>query len=263
MATFSDRDTVTAGSGPTRGTGRSRVGNVSGRQFSNFSADRTVRTNAGNNRIYGDRKRGRSIGPRPIEEFVFVIGNMRRELSKLPPHHVRQLGGLVRDEVKRQGRPYRIKGRTGEKYRLSAKMERSRRVLGSTSSGKKVLGGTSGASVSVVGDPRGFWGIVEHGSKRHLIVPRRNRGGRYTTRGATGAFIRDAERGNDSFRPGGRPLRIKPGGKHPGGFAAWVMHPGHRPLGRPWARAMRNSRRIVTKYHADYTRDVLLAAWSR
>jgi hypothetical protein len=263
MATFSNRDTVSSSSTPTRGSGRSRVGNVSGRQFSNFSSDRTIRTSAGNNRIYGDRKRGRSVGPRPIEEFVFVVGNMRRELSKLPPHHVKALGGLVRDEVQRQGRPYRIKGRTGEKFRLTAKTQRSRRVLGSTSSGKKVLGGTSSASISVVGEPRGFWGIVEHGSKRHLITPRRNRGGRYTARGAFGAFIRDAERGNDSFNPGGKPLRIKPGGKHPGGFAQWVMHPGHKPLGRPWARAMRNSRRIVQKYHADYTRDVLIAAWSR
>jgi len=275
--------TTFAGSGSSTGAGQTRFQRSPYR--SRYSSDRSRRTTAGSADIYKDRRsRGGRYGARPLEDLVFVIGAMHRDLKALPPHMVKALGYVVRDIVAREGASYHVKGRDGKHHKLEAQVQINKKPLRDSAGnyklsarGNRLVGDISYRSVSVVGVPQGFWRIIEDGSQRHLITPGASRGG-MRQKSVFGAFLRSAGLKIDratgeavdagpgfqikAFKPGGRPLKLT--GKGGGGrYAAWVLHPGHQSIGKPWRKAMTKSYPAVQKYHADYATQVLLDAWSR
>lgn len=131
------------------------------------------------------------------------------------------------------GAPYHIRGRRGDKVRLTAK----KNVRGFKSSQGGVVRG------AVFGIPEGFWAIVEHGSDDHIIVSRQLRKARTTRSGKVRTSIgartvsRRLEQGK-SFSDV-RPVRT------PYGPRQFVHHPGHRPIGSPWERAMQQAAQPV------------------
>ena len=131
------------------------------------------------------------------------------------------------------GAPYHIRGRRGDKVRLTAK----KNVRGFKSSQGGVVRG------AVFGIPEGFWAIVEHGSDDHIIVSRQLRRARTTRSGKVRTSIgartvsRRLEQGK-SFSDV-RPVRT------PYGPRQFVHHPGHRPIGSPWERAMQQAAQPV------------------
>jgi|APFre7841882793_1041355.scaffolds.fasta_scaffold14204_2 hypothetical protein len=131
------------------------------------------------------------------------------------------------------GAAYHIRGRRGDKVRLTAK----KNVRGFKSSQGAVVRG------AVFGIPEGFWAIVEHGSGDHIIVSRQLRNARTTKSGKVRTSIgartvsRRIEQGK-SFADV-RPVRT------PYGPRQFVHHPGHRPIGSPWERSMRQSAQPV------------------
>jgi hypothetical protein len=147
----------------------------------------------------------------------------------------------VRDEVKRAGSRYSIKGRNGQPVRLGASFDIK------TFSGRAVG--------SVQGSPPGFWSIVEEGSGKHLIAGRYQRGTRQrsgSARGRRQAFLRGDEFGRYS------PLRI------PGiGYRQYVIHPGHRSIGRPWRRAMDRAPEVASRAMFTETGRRLGTAWTK
>lgn len=217
------------------------------------SVDRTARTTAGSHRIPVRGGRFASHGGRPLEDMPKVFRQLAQATSNIPPALVPRLANEVRREVARQGGRYKLRGSNGKPVKLSATTQAAR-------TGKAV----SRYSRFVVGVPAGFWRIVEEGSSKHLIAGRhRRRGGRFTAIGASNQFIRDAERGNDSFNHGS-PVNYLGGKKGDSdGWAQFVMHPGHGPIGRPWRKAMNRSGGIVTRVHAEYSREQLIKAFFR
>lgn len=131
------------------------------------------------------------------------------------------------------GAPYHIRGRRGDKVRLTAK----KNVRGFKSSQGGVVRG------AVFGISEGFWAIVEHGSDDHIIVSRQLRKARTTRSGKVRTSIgartvsRRLEQGK-SFSDV-RPVRT------PYGPRQFVHHPGHRPIGNPWERAMQQAAQPV------------------
>lgn len=131
------------------------------------------------------------------------------------------------------GAPYHIRGRRGDKVRLTAK----KNVRGFKSSQGGVVRG------AVFGIPEGFWAIVEHGSDDHIIVSRQLRKAQTTRSGKVRTSIgartvsRRLEQGK-SFSDV-RPVRT------PYGPRQFVHHPGHRPIGSPWERAMQQAAQPV------------------
>lgn len=194
-----------------------------------------------------------------------MLLQLQRETSRLPPAEVRNIAYAVKAIVDQEGSRYKLRGSGGGKFPLGARVERSRKVLGTNSAGKKILGPASGsatASMSVAGVPAGFWRIVEEGSGRHLITGRRRRNGRrLTTKGAMSGFLKASESGS-GFNVG-NPIRLKAGSKGPGGWKQWADHPGHGPIGRPWAKSMIKANVVVDRMHQDYVRARLTAAWLR
>ena len=274
--------TTFGGSGSRTGAGQTRFQRSIARPT---PTGRETRTTAGSADIYKDRRsRGGRYGARPFSDLVLVAARLHQETRELPPHEVVNLGYVVRNIVAAQGARYHVKGRGGEKFKLEAQLQRNRKVLRDpsgammfTTRGRTQLGALSGSSVSVAGTPRGFWRIIEDGSQPHLITPRASRGG-MRQKSVFGAFLRSAGLKIDratgeaveagpgfqikAFRPGGRPLKLT--GKGGGGrYAAWVLHPGHKSIGKPWQKSMHLARPAVDRFHKDYVNSVLLAAWAR
>lgn len=274
--------TTFGGSGSRTGAGQTRFQRSARRPT---PTGRETRTTAGSADIYQDRRsRGGRYGVRPFSDLVFVAANLHQATKQLPPHEVVNLGHVVRNIVAAEGKRYHVKGRSGAKVRLGAEVQRNRQVLRNssgammfTSRGRTKLGALSGSTVSVAGVPRGFWRIIEDGSQPHLITPTQGRGG-MRQKSVFGAFLRSAGLKIDRatgeaveggrgfqikpFRPGGKPLKLTGSG---GGdrYAAWVLHPGHRPVGKPWRRAMHRSVPAVHQFHKNYVNNVLIDAWSR
>lgn len=126
----------------------------------------------------------------------------------------KKLGAFVNAE----GARFHIKGRRGNKVPLMAKTD----VRGFNGRDGVVFTG------AVRGIPEGFWAIVEYGSGRHLITRRTDKG---RTKKVTSKMLTSLAEGTTFAK--GRPLFT------PYGPRQWVDHPGHRPLGSPWATAMR------------------------
>lgn len=216
---------------------------------------RTARTTAGSARI---PSRGTVTskglgGARPIEDIPFVMANMAKTAKVLPDSMIRPMAEAVRVEVARQGGRYKLRGASGGRVPLGAFTEAA-----------KGSRGRSKRSRWVVGSPAGFWRIVEEGSKKHLITGRhRKNGRRFTARGATSAFLRSAERGNDTFNMG-TPVNWQGGKKGDrAGWAQFVMHPGHGPIGRPWRRSAIAAPKIAGNVHNAYARNEMTQAFFR
>ena len=215
---------------------------------------RTNRTTAGSARIPTPRGGVRGMGAaRPVTDIPFVMANLSRTTAELPDSMIRPLAEAARQEYDRQGSRYRLRGATGGRVPLGARTEAA-----------KGSQGRSKRSRWVVGAPAGFWRIVEEGSKGHLIAGRyRKSGRRFTARGATNAFLRNAERGNDSFNMGS-PINVLGGKKGDrAGWAQYARHPGHGPIGRPWRRATIKAPKIVGEVQEAYARNELVRAFFR
>jgi hypothetical protein len=160
---------------------------------------------------------------------------------------VRSMTTAVQGVVTANGARYHIKARgTRQPIRLEA---RSDVKLFRTRNGSNTPTG------AVRGIPAGFWSIVEYGSYRHLITSTKGRGGkeRVTSRGRTVRFL--TVRKTTKIAAGGKgslgvlgPLLI------PGiGYRQWVMHPGHSPIGKPWATAMLESEPVAHQINTTAT----------
>lgn len=222
------------------------------------------RTTAGSHRI--SHLRGGQSGAftakgRPISEFPQMFGHLRRASEGLPETLVRPLAEAIRDETARQGRRYKLRGHAGKPYPLEARTEAAMNSRG-----------ISRRSRFVVGVPAGFWRIVEEGSNRHLIAGRyRKGGGRFTSKGAASAFgfsrttgaLRD--RGLDSAFNLGTPVNVlgHSKGQSNEGWAQYVDHPGHGPIGRPWRRAMNRSEDIMHRIQREHATSTFVQAFYR
>lgn len=219
------------------------------------STVRTRRTTAGSHRI--DSKTGGTGFPsgrgRPITDMPKVVAQMRRAADTIPEEIVPRVSEAIKFEVMLQGRPYKLRGHTGAKFPLGATTE------------KASTGRPGEKSRWVKGIPSGFWRIVEDGTNRHLIAGRHRKGSgnRFTANGALGAFTRGAERGADSFNMG-TPVNYLGNSRGSNeGWAQFVDHPGHGPIGHPWARAVARSDKIVEEVHEQYSRATLARAFFR
>ena len=208
----------------------------------------TRRTTAGQHRIPRGRGGFSSGGARPIEDMPKVFRHMREAHEGLPRTLIRPLAEAVRDEVADQGRRYKLRGTGGKKVALGAKTKAAMNSRG-----------ISDVSRFVDGVPAGFWRIVEDGSERHLIAGRYRRGGgRYTVRGAASDFGFNWGKGTltsgADLMNRGSPVNVYgySKGQSNDGWAQYVDHPGHRPLGKPWRRAMNNSQKIMDRMTTQY-----------
>lgn len=225
------------------------------------STSRGRRTTAGSHRI-SSLSSGRSgaftAKGRPLSDFPKMFRHLVDASEGLPAVLVRPVAEAIRDETARQGRRYKLRGHKGGKFPLEAKTERPRGQAGAASK----------RSMFVVGVPPGFWRIVEEGSNRHLIAGRyrRSSGNRFTAKGAHGAFVRGAMRGDDdAFGRMGTPVNVLGHAKGTSneGWAQYVDHPGHGPIGRPWRRAMLASQNILDDYTEAYSSHEFARAFFR
>ncbi len=149
----------------------------------------------------------------------------------------------VRDEVRKQGSKFHIRGRGGKPVRLGAK------------SNVKGFGAEAGPKVDVgkvSGDPAGFWRIVTDGSKPHIISGKRiATGRRRSQKAAVSRFLNVDKSFNDTM-----PLQLGAIG-----FRQYAHHPGHAGFGNPWGKAMNNSARIAREVFAEVTDKLLTKPW--
>ncbi len=176
----------------------------------------------------------------PLSQLPVVYGRMVAAAADIPDVAIRPIAKAVDREVDKQGGKYHVKGRKGGRVPLSGRIERGK------------LDGRYTESVSVAGNPPGFWRIIEEGSSSHLIAGRyRDNGRRRGARAATNQFLR-----GDSFA-GSSPINI------PGiGWRQNAVHPGHGSVGRPWRKSMDATERIVADVTKDEALKTFLKAWT-
>jgi hypothetical protein len=179
---------------------------------------------------------------RPLSDLPRVVGNMAKAAGETEKLAVPPITRAVQAVTAAQGARFAIKGRSGAKVRLSA------------SAGIKTFGGKPVGLVQ--GRPAGFWRIVEEGSSPHLIVGRngsRRRGGRgLSRRSAFRRFTANVDEFNESS-----PIRLGSIG-----WRQYAAHPGHGPIGRPWATAMRASDQIVRTQLTSVATKQFKQAWT-
>jgi len=216
------------------------------------STSRSGGTTAGSHRIpVGGAGFGAGVG-RPITDMPVVIRHLREATTGIPEATVPMAAEAIKFAVKLQGAPYRLRGQKGGRFALGATTE------------KASTGRAGEKSRWVKGVPAGFWHIVEEGSNKHLIAGRHRKGSgnRFTAGGALGAFTRGAERG-DSFNMG-NPVNVLGHSKGTNeGWAQYVVHPGHGPIGRPWKRAEALAPAIQKEVVDNYARTQLTRAFLR
>ncbi len=126
--------------------------------------------------------------------------------------------------VEAEGRRFHIKGRGGKKVPLGAKTD----VRGFNGANGLVVTG------AVRGIPEGFWTIVEYGSAPHTIVRAKQ--------GENGRRRKVSEKSLLKRITEGTALNDVPllsNGKGGNFVAAYALHKGHDPLGKPWEASMR------------------------
>lgn len=180
---------------------------------------------------------------RPLSDLPKVASHMADVAKRMPDGVVPVLASNVRQEVEWQGHGYYIRGRRGQRVDLTAVVSIDRYAQPGT------------AARVVSGSPIGAWHIVEGGTKSHLITGaayRTTRSGnvrRIGTRSRERAFL-----AGDAIT--GRPLRL------PGiGFRQYALHPGARPVGRPWAKAMSRSDVLVARSLHEHAEHHFLKGW--
>lgn len=208
------------------------------------STSRGGRTTAGSHRIQKGVGAVRGSGgyshgnARPIEDFPKMFRHLRQASEELPRQLVVPLANAMRDQLLIEGSKYRIRGHQGKKFPLVANVQVPTNSRGA-----------SQISRFVVGTPPGFWRIVNDGSKKHLIAGRyRSGGGRQTAKGAFRRFVSNA----DEFG-GSSPVNVLGHSKGSSeGWAQYVVHPGHGPLGHPWRTAMNRGETIMWRMQNEY-----------
>ena len=219
------------------------------------STSRSGRTTAGSHRI--DSKTGGTGFPagrgRPITDIPIVMRHLREATAQIPEATIPPIADAVTAVVKLEGSRYKLRGHKGGRFPLGAGQQ------------KASTGRTGEKSRWVKGTPRGFWHIVEEGSNKHLIAGRHRKGSgnRFTAGGALGAFTRQAERGDDSFNMG-NPVNVLGHSKGTNeGWAQYVVHPGHGPIGRPWKRSEALAPVIQMEITENYANTQLMRAFFR
>jgi hypothetical protein len=228
------------------------------------ATSRGGRTTAGGHRIShlrGGPSGGFTSKGRPIADFPRVFRALVQATEGLPHEAIRPLADALKFELDRQGGRYKLRGHQGKRFPLTA---RTQQAIGRDRKGRARYS----SSRFVVGVPAGFWRIVEEGSNRHLIAGRYRKGSgrRFTAKGAFGAFTRGAERGDDeAFGRMGSPVNVlgHRKGQSREGWAQYVIHPGHGPIGRPWRRAMQRGDDLIAEIQKEYATRAFMAAWYR
>lgn len=181
---------------------------------------------------------------RPLSQLDDVIGQLGTAAGRAAGDVVLPMTFAVRDEVRRTGRRFALRGSNGDRVVLSA--------------GSRVQGNGQRRVGFVRGNPPGFWRIVEEGSTRHLIAGRYRRqsgiGPRIKQGSVTSrrrSFLRDLELSGNS------PIRLGGGI----GYRQWAIHPGHRSIGRPWRQAMDRAPAIAAQKHYEITTRQLVKVW--
>ena len=221
------------------------------------STSRSVRTTAGSHRI--DSKTGGTGFPagrgRPITDIPIVMRHLREATAEIPEATVPRIAEAVKFAVQLQGAPYKLRGNAGGRYALGATTE------------KASTGRAGEKSRWVKGIPRGFWRIVEEGSNKHLIAGRHRKGSgnRFTSKGALSSFLGD---GDGTFRDTafnmGTPVNYMGHSKGSNeGWAQYVVHPGHGPIGRPWKRSEALAPVIQKEITENYAKTQLVRAFFR
>lgn len=164
-----------------------------------------------------------------------------------------------------QGSRWSLRGSKGGRFPLVAKAD------------VKKWGRAQRAVGMVRAVPAGFWGIVEHGSSPHFITSKYAKGSRYSRARALGgraAFSRSNRKtGVRTF--GAAELGMGPVGPratagwgdrravlHWGSsFTRYARHPGHGPLGSPWANTEAAAPYIVAKAHGSVLPQQFVRAW--
>jgi len=160
---------------------------------------------------------------------------------------VRSMTEGVERIVDANGARYHIKARgSRQPIRLEGRSDTA--VFRTKAGGNTAVG-------AVRGIPAGFWSIVEYGSYRHLITSTKGKGGaqRVTKAGNATRFL--TIRKTTKIASGGKgslgvlgPLLI------PGiGYRQFAMHPGHGPIGKPWATAMLEAEPVAHQINAIQT----------
>ena len=220
------------------------------------STSRGISTTAGGHRIPTAKGSRYSHGnARPIEDFPKMFVHLRQASEGLPRQLIVPLANAMRDQLLIEGGKYHIRGHTGEKFPLRAKVgipQNSR--------------GNSQISRSVAGTPPGFWAIVNRGSRKHLIAGRyRKNGNRFTAKGATSAFMKPVSmKTYGNFGRMASPVNVL--GRSKGskdGWAQYVVHPGHGPIGRPWRIALDRGEQIMWRMQEEYASAVFKQAFFR
>lgn len=180
---------------------------------------------------------------RPLSDLPKVIGDLREAAAGMPSSVVPVIAKNVTAEVSKQAKPFGLRGRNGQRVPLQATFK----------IGGQGYASVNGKAVAVVsGKPIGFWHIVEGGSQPHLITTlglRTGRRGRLVNRRVMNTY---AEGG--AIR--GKPLHI------PGiGFRQFAVHPGHAPIGKPWAKSMSNANDIVSRSLSEHAKTDFMKAW--
>lgn len=138
--------------------------------------------------------------------------------------------------VEANGSRYHVRGYNGQRVALSAKQD------------VRAFNGRSGTvhRGAVRGIPEGFWEIVEHGSRPHLITSRKGRGGvgRVTRSGRTAARFFTSRQVLRRFAEGDTLGQLQPL-RTPYGPRQFVQHPGHGSIGRPWAQSMLEGGKVI------------------
>lgn len=190
---------------------------------------------------------------RPYEVVPEVFREMADESVRVNRRFLEIVTKQMVAAINQEGAKYRLRsGSTGRRFPLEASSDV--RAFERQAGGIVVVG-------KVRGVPPGFWAIVEDGSRPHVISTRRVRGKevRYTK---GGAVRRNMGISTQTRRlMAGKGLGSLVPVRTPYGPRQWVMHPGHGPIGKPWAASMVRSEKIVnTELSAQQTAG-LIKAW--
>lgn len=183
---------------------------------------------------------------RPLSQLDDVIGQLGLAAGRAAGDVVGPKTIVVRDEVRRQGRRYSLRGANGDPVVLSA--------------GSNVRGTGQRRVGFVRGNPAGFWRIVEEGRSGGYLVAGRYRSQRgigprrrkSTTKGRFRSFVRDG-----GELQGFSPVNI------PGiGYRQFaIVRRGHGSIGRPWRQAMDRAEELAARKHYEIVGRQLGKVW--
>jgi hypothetical protein len=179
---------------------------------------------------------------RPWQVAGPMFQQMADETAKANARYIKIVCDDIAAVVDANGSKFRLRGARGNKVALEGKSD-VKAFFTQGDRSFKVVG-------AVRGLPEGFWHIVEYGSGRHLIYSRRGKGGAVRT-SQSGKVRKEfltpsqVKRRFNTNRALNELAPIAPSSR--AWAAQYAIHPGHGPIGKPWAMSMMQSEPLVAR----------------